>query len=115
MTVPLYELEDHTWPAASSKRFKERFSVSFKGKDIRDEYRESVLTLLWRGETEKAISVAENAEPLKIKDYKRLKEAIGYLNKKGGFIPDRALRKTLDLRICGNRGEKANDSVVYSG
>jgi hypothetical protein len=88
------------------KKFRELFSKSFKGKDIRNEYRWSVLPPLWRGEIDKAVSFMENADPLKIKDRKRLKEAIDYLNRKASFIPDYVLRKALGLVISGNRGEK---------
>jgi hypothetical protein len=88
--------------------------MSFKGKDIRNAYRWSVPSLLWRGGIDKAVSVMENAAPLKIKDHKRLKVAIGYLNRKSSFIPDRALRKAFGLRLCGSLGEKANDSAVSS-
>jgi hypothetical protein len=49
------------------KGFRELFSMSFKGKDIRNEYRGSVPPLLWRGGIDKAVSVMENAEPLKSK------------------------------------------------
>jgi hypothetical protein len=45
------------------KRFRELFSMSFKGKDIRNAYRWSALPLLWRGAIDKADSVMENADP----------------------------------------------------
>jgi hypothetical protein len=88
------------------KKFKEMFSMAFKGRDASKEYLEAVKPLLWRGDANGAIALMANVDEDKIKDKKRLDYLDGYLNRARPHIPNRALRASLGLGKLQRHGRK---------
>ena len=94
------------------KKFKEYFSMAFKGKDIRNDQYDAIMKILWVGDVSGAIAFMENADPSIVKNKSYLTQLIGYLNRVRDYIPNYALRKELGLRNSSGIVEKSNDQVV---
>jgi hypothetical protein len=95
-----------------NKKFKELFSMAFKGKTISKEYHQAIMPFLWNGDTDGAIALMKNAEPSKIKKQNCLGQLTDYLNRVRDFIPNYALRKQLGLRNGSGIVETTNNLLV---
>jgi hypothetical protein len=94
------------------KKFKDLGSMAFKGKELRNEFINSISPALWRGDVDAALALIENVDRSKVKNFTYLEKLSTYLIRNRDYIPCYALRKKLGLRNSSNRGEKANDSVI---
>jgi hypothetical protein len=94
------------------KKFKEFFSMAFKGKTINKEHHSAIMKLLWVGDVDGAISFKANFEPSKVKNMGCLIKLTDYLNRLRDFIPNNALRTELGLRNGRDIVEKLNDLLV---
>lgn len=78
-------------------------------------YLRTLISILWAGNVEQAKSWLEEMEhssELKINGALAIREAIGYLNRKGSRIPCYHLRKCLGLRNTSNSVEISNNIIV---
>jgi hypothetical protein len=94
------------------KKFKEYFSMAFKGKTIGKECHSAIMKLLWVGDVDGAIDYMANADPSKVKNQSYLKQLTDCLNRVRDYIPNYASRKQLGLRNGSGIVEKTNDLLV---
>jgi hypothetical protein len=94
------------------EKCQSQLSMALQGRDIRNQFLDQLLPLLWLGAVERAITLLQTIETEHIKNQTRLDELIGYLQRQQPYIPCYAVRKHLGLRNSSNCGEKSNDLLV---
>ena len=94
------------------KKCEQRLSMSIKGTINRNMVLDEVLTYLWVGRVDSAVTYLRGLEPKMLKDFKEIEKLIAYFDRNWSYIPCYALRKSLGLRNSSNRGEKSNHLAV---
>jgi hypothetical protein len=94
------------------KKCEQRLSMGIKGTVNRNMVLEEVLSYLWIGKIDQAVSYLRELPKSIFKDYTEIERLIAYFDRNWSFIPCYAIRKALGLRISSNMGEKANHLVV---
>jgi hypothetical protein len=94
------------------KKCSQLTSLALKGKTVRNQVLDHLLTLLWDGRVESALKYLSELDPEWVKDAAPLEQLKGYLERSRPNIPCYSVRKQLGLRNSSNRGEKQNDLVV---
>jgi len=94
------------------KKMREQLSMGLNGKEIRNEFLQELMPVLWLGNVDEAIRLLNEIDPNKIKKKEKLEKLVEYLERVRNYIPCYALRKEVGLRNSSNRGEKANDLSV---
>lgn len=94
------------------KKCREYLSSALRGKAIRDQILEKVLSYLWVGNTEMATVFLLGLGEDKVRNRDWLENLVKYLDRNYSYIPCYALRKELGLKNSSNLVEKANDMVV---
>ena len=94
------------------EKCKKRLSMGMKGKQVKNKVLEHILTLLWRGKIDLAVTYLRGLNEDDLKNPEEIKLLIGYFERNRSSLPCYALRQKLGLRVSSNRVEKANDLVV---
>jgi len=95
------------------KKCKELISSSLKGtKEQKKDYTQSLLRMLWVGNSKEAVVYLNSLDESQIKSKYWLGELSGYIERKEAQIVCYALRHGFGLRVSSNRVEKANDILV---
>ncbi len=94
------------------KKCAELLSMALHGRKIRNEVLTKIMSLLWHGLADEAISYISSLSKDKIKNEKKITHLINYLKKNRPMIPAYSVRKKIGLGNSSNRGEKANDQIV---
>ena len=93
---------------------KKQLSLACRGRRYRNTHLAHVVTLLWYGLVDAALTYLEFIDPDHLKDKTPLDKLKGYLRRNKPHIPCYCVRKHLGLRNSSNLGEKANDLLVSS-
>ena len=95
-----------------AKKCKEQLSMGMKGGDLRNMIVDQLLPLLWRGLTDRAITLLCDIDSADIKNMAVIEKLKEYLRRNKPYIPCYAIRKELGLSNSSCKGEKANDLIV---
>ncbi len=87
-------------------------SLAMKGRQIRNEVLNHLMSLLWYGMVDKAKEYLNSLDSSLIKNKDALERLINYIERNRPYIPCYEVRKRLGLRNSSNRGEKSNDLIV---
>jgi hypothetical protein len=93
------------------KRCYESMSSAGGPKERRREFEKKLLGMLWKGEVDAAIEWLRGALEW-VRNPTAVEDLIGYLEKRGAYIPDYQQRKRAGLWIASTRVEKFNDWAV---
>ena len=89
-----------------------QLSLAMTGTVLRNEALAKVLTLLWYGRVNSAVTFLRNLPTGHLKKPDEIRILIGYLERNRPYIPCYEVRKRLGLRNSSNIGEKMNDLLV---
>jgi len=92
-----------------SKRVYEQLSMSAHSKEEREQWEQSVLGHLWKGQVSEALSFLNSLSP---RNAKALADLVGYLQKHQSEIIDYGRRQATGKSIGSGRMEKGVDQVI---
>lgn len=94
------------------QKCKLQLSLACRGKLYRNQHLARLMTLLWHGLVDAALTYLDFLDPNHLKDEAALERLKGYLRRHQPHIPCYSVRKQLGLRNSSNLGEKSNDLLV---
>jgi hypothetical protein len=94
------------------KKCRERLSMVFRNRRIRNQVLDKLMPLLWHGLVDEAIELLEGTRDEFVKNREEMQKMLAYLERNRDLIPCYAIRKDLGLRNGSSIGEKMNDLIV---